>query len=138
MARGVRNPGSSQAPEADSFCRHSSRSCFPRAASKLVTGYRTESMSSSGLRRLTEAECTVLPVESDPVGDGWVTQVGEAFVGAGHDAAHLNTALGRRGGALETAWTTSLATPRAGHVPFVVVIQPNVAVQPPTLFVNKA
>jgi len=67
-----------------------------------------------------------------------VTQVGEAFVGAGAEAAHINTVLGRRGGSLETAWATALATPRSGHVPFVVVLRPNVPVQPPTLFVNKA
>ena len=67
-----------------------------------------------------------------------VTQVGESFVGAGTEAAHLNTVLGRRGGPVETAWATALATPRAGHVPFVVVLKPNVPVQPATLFVNKA
>ena len=66
------------------------------------------------------------------------TQVGEAFVGRGVDAAHLNTVLGPRGGPVEAAWATALATPRAGHVPFVVVMRPNVPVQPPTLFVNKA
>ena len=67
-----------------------------------------------------------------------VTQVGEAFVGSGAEAAHVNTVLGRRGGPVETAWATALATPRAGHVPFVVVLCPNLPVQPPTLFVNKA
>ncbi len=68
----------------------------------------------------------------------WVTQIGESFVGEGGDAAHLNTVLGRRGGPVEVAWSTALATPRAGHVPFVVVLRPNLPVQPPTLFVNKA
>ena len=67
-----------------------------------------------------------------------VTQVGEAFVGAGAEAAHVNTVMGRRGGPVETAWATALATPRSGHVPFVVVLRPNLPVQPPTLFVNKA
>jgi 5,6,7,8-tetrahydromethanopterin hydro-lyase len=50
----------------------------------------------------------------------------------------VNTVLGRKGGPVETAWVTALATPRAGHVPFVVVVRPNVAVKPATLFVNKA
>lgn len=68
----------------------------------------------------------------------WRTQVGEGFVGAGSDTAHVNTVLGWRGGPIEAAWATALATPRAGHIPFVVVLQPNLAVQPPTLFVNKA
>mgnify|MGYP003339069993 FL=1 len=65
-------------------------------------------------------------------------QIGEAFVGHGAHAAHVNTVLGHRGGPVETAWATALATPRAGHVPFVCVVRPNVPVQPMTLFVNKA
>jgi 5,6,7,8-tetrahydromethanopterin hydro-lyase len=67
-----------------------------------------------------------------------VTQLGEAFVGTGPEAAHVNTVLGARGGPVETAWVTSLATPRAGHVAFVVAAQPGLAVKPMTLFVNKA
>jgi 5,6,7,8-tetrahydromethanopterin hydro-lyase len=46
--------------------------------------------------------------------------------------------LGRKGGPVETAWVTALATPRQGHIPFVVVIRPNYPVKPSTLFVNKA
>ncbi|HWW45354.1 MAG TPA: formaldehyde-activating enzyme [Acidimicrobiia bacterium] len=74
----------------------------------------------------------------DDSGAAWRTQVGEGFVGAGSTTAHINTVLGWRGGPVEAAWATALATPRAGHIPFVVVLQPNLAVQPPTLFVNKA
>ena len=66
------------------------------------------------------------------------TQIGESFVGEGADAAHVNTVLGQRGGPVETAWVTALATPRAGHTPFVATLQPGVAVRPHTLFVNKA
>jgi len=65
-------------------------------------------------------------------------QIGEAFIGEGVDAAHVNTVLGERDGPVGTAWTTALATPRAGHVPFVAVVRPGLAVQPMTLFVNKA
>ena len=50
----------------------------------------------------------------------------------------MNTVLGRKGGPVETAWATALATPRQGHVPFVVVLRPNMPVKPLTLFVNKA
>ena len=50
----------------------------------------------------------------------------------------MNTVLGRKGGPVETAWATALATPRQGHVPFVVVLRPNLPVKPLTLFVNKA
>ncbi len=64
--------------------------------------------------------------------------VGESFVGEGANAAHTNIVLGRRGGPVETAWATALATPSAGHVPFVTVLRPSVPVQPPTLFVPKA
>ncbi len=46
--------------------------------------------------------------------------------------------LGRKGGPVETAWATALATPRQGHVPFVVVVRPSFPVKPATLFVNKA
>jgi 5,6,7,8-tetrahydromethanopterin hydro-lyase len=68
----------------------------------------------------------------------YVTQVGEAFVGSGANAAHLNTVLGVRGGPVESAWATSLAMPRPGHVAFVCVLRPGLAVKPFTLFVNKA
>jgi 5,6,7,8-tetrahydromethanopterin hydro-lyase len=68
----------------------------------------------------------------------FLTQLGEAFVGTGPEAAHVNTALGAKGGQVETAWVTALATPREGHVAFVVAAQPGLAVKPMTLFVNKA
>ena len=69
--------------------------------------------------------------------DGRV-QIGEAFVGEGANAAHVNTVLGGRGTAVETAWTVALATPRQGHAAFVVAHQPGLATKPLTLFVNKA
>jgi 5,6,7,8-tetrahydromethanopterin hydro-lyase len=64
--------------------------------------------------------------------------LGEAFVGSGVNAAHLNVVLGRKGGPVETAWATALATPRQGYIPFVTILRPNVPVKPLTLFVNKA
>lgn len=66
------------------------------------------------------------------------TQIGESFAGSGSNAAHVNTVLGVKGGPVETAWATALATPRQGHIPFVVVQRPNMPVKPATLFVNKA
>ena len=65
-------------------------------------------------------------------------ELGEAFVGEGAEAAHVNTVLGPRDGPAGAAWATALATPSAGHAPFVVVLRPNLPVKPPTLFVNKA
>ncbi|MCU1684487.1 MAG: aldehyde-activating protein [Amycolatopsis sp.] len=66
------------------------------------------------------------------------TLIGESFVGDGPNAAHTNLVLGRKGGPVETAWATALATPSAGHVPFVTVLRPSVPVKPLTLFVTKA
>lgn len=59
-------------------------------------------------------------------------------MGEGQNAAHVNTVLGPKGGPVETAWVTALATPRQGHAAFVVAHQPSLAVKPSTLFVNKA
>ena len=66
------------------------------------------------------------------------TQLGEAFVGGGADAAHIDTVLGPRDGPVGTAWATSLAMPRPGHIALVCVLRPGLAVKPFTLFVNKA
>ncbi len=65
-------------------------------------------------------------------------EIGESFIGSGGEAAHLNTVLGDRGGPVGQAWATALASPSAGHAPFVVVLQPGLPVVPFTLFVNKA
>jgi 5,6,7,8-tetrahydromethanopterin hydro-lyase len=65
-------------------------------------------------------------------------EIGESFVGSGPNAAHVNTVLGSRDGSVGTAWATALATPSAGHAPFVVVLQPGLPVKPFTLFVNQA
>ncbi|MFN5605595.1 MAG: formaldehyde-activating enzyme [Actinomycetes bacterium] len=72
-------------------------------------------------------------VATDPV-----YEVGEAFVGAGANSAHINTVFGTRLGPVGTAFATALATPSAGHVPFLVVWKPDVPVAPATLFINKA
>jgi len=64
--------------------------------------------------------------------------LGEGFVGDGANAAHINIMLGDKDGPVAVAWATALATPRAGHTPFVVVLTPNTPVKPMTLFVNKA
>ena len=67
-----------------------------------------------------------------------LVQIGEGFAGDGVDAAHVNTVLGPRDGPIGGAWANALASPSAGHAPFVVVAEPNLPVQPMTLFVNKA
>lgn len=65
-------------------------------------------------------------------------QIGESFIGSGVNAAHINTVLGDRAGSVGTAWATALATPSAGHVPFMAVLKPGLPVKPVTLFVTKA
>lgn len=64
--------------------------------------------------------------------------IGEGFAGDGVNAAHVNTVVGQSDGPVGVAWATALASPSAGHTPFVVVARPNVPVKPTTLFVNKA
>ena len=66
------------------------------------------------------------------------SEYGESFVGEGTNAAHINTVLGDREGAVGIAWATGLATPSTGHARFVAVAAPNQPLQPMTLFVNKA
>ncbi|MBW2445558.1 MAG: formaldehyde-activating enzyme [Deltaproteobacteria bacterium] len=65
-------------------------------------------------------------------------EIGEAFVGDGFDAAHVNTVIGKREGTVGSAWAQALATPTTGHAPFIAVLQPGLPVKPYTLFVNKA
>lgn len=67
-----------------------------------------------------------------------VVRIGEGFIGEGVDAAHINVVLGAKDGPVGVAWATALATPSQGHVPFMAVLQPGLAVKPLTLFVNKA
>ncbi len=64
-------------------------------------------------------------------------EIGESFVGSGPEAAHINTVLGPRSGPAGTAWATALATPTAGHAPFVAVVRPGLPAKPLTLFVNN-
>jgi 5,6,7,8-tetrahydromethanopterin hydro-lyase len=63
--------------------------------------------------------------------------IGESFIGDGPNAAHINIVLGTRDG-LGSAWAGTLASPSAGHLPFMVVLQPGVPVKPATVFINKA
>ena len=67
-----------------------------------------------------------------------IMMIGEGFAGEGANAAHINIIIGPRNGPVGSAWATSLATPSAGHVPFMAVAAPGVPIRPFTLFVNKA
>nr|WP_327036609.1 formaldehyde-activating enzyme [Methanothrix thermoacetophila] len=46
------------------------------------------------------------------------TLVGEALVGDGPEVAHIDLVIGPKGGAVDAAFVTSLASPRKGHTPF--------------------
>lgn len=70
--------------------------------------------------------------------DDSTLELGESFIGEGVNAAHINSVYGARSGPAGTAWATALATPSAGHVPFVAVLRPSLPVKPLTLFVTKA
>src|ERR1700712_616333 len=64
--------------------------------------------------------------------------IGEGFEGPGVNLAHINVLVGPRNGPAGQAFATALATPSAGHAPFVVIARPGVPVKPLTLYVNKA
>jgi len=64
--------------------------------------------------------------------------IGEGFEGSGSSAAHVNAVLGDRTSPVGQAWVQALATPSAGHAPFMVVARPGLPVKPFTLFVPKA
>ena len=66
------------------------------------------------------------------------TWYGEAWAGEVPNAAHLNLAIGLKGGPIEQAFPTAMALPRSGTIPFFTALQPNWPVKPFTLFVNKA
>jgi 5,6,7,8-tetrahydromethanopterin hydro-lyase len=65
-------------------------------------------------------------------------RAGEAMAGQGENRVHINLLIGDREGPAGHAFATALASPRPGHIPFLVVLRPNVPVRPATLFVNKA
>jgi 5,6,7,8-tetrahydromethanopterin hydro-lyase len=63
--------------------------------------------------------------------------IGEALIGEGKEVAHIDLVIGEKGGAVEQAFITSLATPRAGHTPLLAVLEPNLPPKPNTLIINK-
>jgi 5,6,7,8-tetrahydromethanopterin hydro-lyase len=63
--------------------------------------------------------------------------VGEALVGEGKEIAHIDLVIGEKGGVVEQAFMTSLASPRAGHTPLLAVLEPNLLAKPSTLMINK-
>ncbi len=64
------------------------------------------------------------------------TRTGEALVGDMPELAHIDIAIGQKGGPFETAFLTGLATPRMGHTALLAILAPNYAVKPTTLMVK--
>lgn len=64
--------------------------------------------------------------------------IGEGFEGNGANAAHINILIGPRKGTVGQAFANSLAMPRQGHCPFMVIVKQNVPVKPMTLYANKS
>jgi len=64
--------------------------------------------------------------------------IGEGFEGPGVNLAHINVLVGPRNGPAGQAFATALATPSAGHAPFVIIARPGVPTKPLALYVNKA
>lgn len=64
--------------------------------------------------------------------------IAEAYSGRGDNHIHINLILGTRDGPVGQTFLNTLLNQRPGHVPFIVVLQPNLPVRPLTLFVNKA
>ncbi len=64
--------------------------------------------------------------------------IGESFVGSGPNAAHINVVVGPKDGPAGAAWAGALSSPSAGHLPYMVVLQPGVPAKPMTVFINKA
>ena len=71
--------------------------------------------------------------------DSWTGMlVGEGYEGSGTSAAHINVVLGDRTSPVGLAWIQALASPSAGHAPFMVIARPGLPVKPFTLFVPKS
>ncbi|MCX6674721.1 MAG: formaldehyde-activating enzyme [Methanothrix sp.] len=63
--------------------------------------------------------------------------IGEALVGEGPEIAHIDLVIGPKGGYVEQAFVSALASPARGHTPLLAVLEPNLPAKPFTLMVNK-
>jgi len=65
------------------------------------------------------------------------TLIGEALVGVGPEIAHIDLVIGAKGGPVDQAFVSALASPAKGHTPLLAVLEPNLPAKPATLLVNK-
>lgn len=77
-------------------------------------------------------------MSSDKESNDMAPRIGEGYAGRGDNHVHINLMLGSRQGPVGQTFLSVLSSPRPGHVPFLVVLQPNLPARPLTLYVNKA
>lgn len=65
------------------------------------------------------------------------TLIGEALIGEGSEIAHIDLVIGAKGGPVDQAFVSALASPAKGHTPLLAVLEPNLPTKPATLMVNK-
>lgn len=65
-------------------------------------------------------------------------RIGEAWSGEVPNGSHINLVIARRGSSTAAAIASALASPRPGHVPYLVCLEPGTLVRPVTVVVNKS
>ena len=63
--------------------------------------------------------------------------VGESLVGDGNEVAHVDTIMGPRGSAAESAFCNALTNNKDGFTSLLAVVAPNLACKPSTILFNK-
>lgn len=51
-----------------------------------------------------------------------MVKITQSLIGEGPEIAHIDLVIGPKGGAVESAFMTSLATPSQGHTPLLAVL----------------
>jgi 4-hydroxy-tetrahydrodipicolinate synthase len=62
-------------------------------------------------------------------------RVGESLVASGSEVAHIDVMIGRKDGPVGEAFAKAKANPIPGHEALLAVLEPNLAVKPPTLII---
>jgi 5,6,7,8-tetrahydromethanopterin hydro-lyase len=65
-------------------------------------------------------------------------RIGEAWAGEVPNGSHVNLVIARRGSPTAAAAAGALASPRAGHAPFLACLGAGTVARPPTIVVNKS
>jgi 4-hydroxy-tetrahydrodipicolinate synthase len=62
-------------------------------------------------------------------------RIGEALAGDEPEVAHIDLLMGKKDGPVGAAFAQAKASPALGHEPLLAILEPNLAVKPPTLLV---